>query len=99
MLRSAGKDTAQIPIITLRGITEIESLLLPVMLGKSAGQQPGGIDLQAASQYRLLSADLLHQLIDVLQFLQRRPGGITLAPVGARRQPDSESFGEVLIRM
>ena len=50
-------------------------------------------------QHRLLVGDLRHQLVDVLQLLQRRPAFVALAPVRTRRQPDRKGLGEILVRM
>ena len=42
---------------------------------------------------------LAHELVDIFKLPQRRPIGVALAPVRARREPDSERLGEILVRM
>src|SRR6188472_598880 len=69
------------------------------MLGKGASEPLRGVDLQPSRERRPLRGDLRHELVDILQLLQRRPGGVALAPVRARREPYGEGFREILVGM
>src|SRR6185437_15320163 len=49
---------------------------------------------------RGLSADLGHQLVDILELAQRyRPRGVARAPAAPRPHPDGERLGEILVGM
>ena len=43
------------------------------------------------------AADLLHQPVHVQQLPHHRPGAIAGPPAGARRKPDGERLGEILV--
>src|SRR5213079_1650082 len=49
--------------------------------------------------YRQLPRQRAHELIDVLEFLQRLPTSITRAPVEPRREPDGKGLRKIFIRM
>src|SRR5688500_5803714 len=52
----------------------------------------GGVSGRAAT-------NILHEVIDVLELLQSRPVAIAPPPADARREPNRESLGEVLVGM
>src|SRR5439155_3766149 len=43
--------------------------------------------------------DRVHELVDELELLERRPPRIPLLPLRSRSQPDGERLREVLVRM
>src|ERR1700726_3160456 len=49
--------------------------------------------------YRWRTRQRAHQLIDVLELLQRLPARVTLAPVEPRRKPDREGLREIFVRV
>src|SRR5580765_8420122 len=48
---------------------------------------------------RWLTSQRAHQFIDIFEFLQRFPAGVTLAPVESRGEPDCARLREIFIRM
>ncbi len=69
------------------------------MLSQRLLDLPQRVDDRPAAVPGLRGRDLVHQCIDVLEFLQCRPAGIVAAPARLRLQPDGERLGEVLRRM
>ena len=78
-----GKNTAQVAVIKGRRPDGVERLLALVVLGERAVDAADRVDEVATAEHRLLAGNLGHQLVDVLEFGQRRPTGVALAPVGA----------------
>src|SRR5215813_4752001 len=99
MSRIGGEDASKIAIVDLRIVDCMVRLFLFIVLGERLRQLAQRLDPQAARDERLLSGDLSHQLVDILQFLQRGPSGIAPAPVRAGRQPHRKGLGKILIRV
>ena len=99
MPRIVGEDAQQIAVVDRRMVDRVVRALLRVVLGQRLGELAQRIDAQPAREQRLLAGDLGHQLVDIFELLQRRPALVALAPVRARREPDREGLGEILVRM
>ena len=98
-LRIGGKQTMQFPIVGLRRIDGVKSLLLLIIFGKRDFVLVQRIGAPPPRHLWPLLGDFRHQLVDVLELAQRRPAGVAVAPVRARRQPDRERLGEILVGM
>ncbi len=76
VLRRVGEEPLQIAGVEIRMIDTIMPALLLVMPAQGGAQPPEGVDLFGGNVDRGLTHQGLHEPIDVLKFLERRPSGI-----------------------
>ena len=80
-------------------IESVTRALAAVVLPEGAAILAQRFDQIATDDERALTANLLHEPIDVLEFAQRRPAAIVATPARLRLQPDREGLGKVLGRV
>src|ERR1043166_924189 len=93
------EDSPQIAIVNSGPLEVVTLALAAVMFAQREPQRRKRFDFRARTVLRFRARDLFHQLVDVLELLQRRPTAITASPLRSRRQPHGESFREVFRRM
>src|SRR5690606_5351903 len=98
-LAALAEHPLQSQIVRARPVHCIASRLAPVVLAERARILADRLDILAVRHSRPLAANLLHQPIDVLEFLERGPALILASPARLRLHPYGEGFGEILGRM
>jgi hypothetical protein len=78
-----GEETGKVAVVSLRGLERVERLLFLVVLAKSLAELMQRIDALPRRDWRPLSGNLVHQLVNIFKLLQRWPTGIPCPPVRA----------------
>ena len=97
--RGFGEQAPEIAVVEVRVLVAVVGALAVVVLPQrllEAGQRR---QLAARHPARRMPGELLHELVHVLELLQRRPVGVALAPLRVRLEPHREGLGEVLVGM
>ena len=97
--RRVGEDAAQVAVPGVGVVHRVLLSLLVVVLAQRLPELRERVDLHARAHARARALQLLHQLVDVLELLQRRPAGVAPPPDVARLEPHREGLGEVLVGM
>src|SRR6185369_16675743 len=90
-----GEDATQIAIVNSGPLEVVTLAFATIVIAQRSTQCRQWIDLRARSVLRLRAREIGHQLVDILELLQRRPAVITTSPLRARRQPNGKRLGEV----
>ena len=92
-----GEDLAQLVVHVALGGAAQPLGLLPVVIGQQDAQGLHRAVQPRAVARRRGAAHGPHQAVHVAQLAQRGPALVAPPPAGARRQPDREGLGEVVI--
>ena len=94
-----GEQPAQIAVVEVRVLVAVVRALAVVVLPQRLLQAGQRRQLAARHPAGRMPGELLHELVHVLELLQRRPVVVALAPLRVRVEPHRERLGEVLVGM
>ena len=94
-----GEQAPEIAVVEVRVLVAVVVALAVVVLPQRLLQAGQRRQLAARHPARRMPGELLHELVHVLELLQRRPVVVALAPLRVRVEPHRERLGEVLVGM
>src|SRR6185295_8687236 len=97
--RFVRKYSMQIAIVNCGPLEVVALAFATIMFAQLDLESREWLDFRARSVSRFCSGEVVHQLVDILELVERGPAAITATPLRAWRQPHGEGFREVLRRV